>query len=129
MNSLSDKEAAQHLLLQLREEVGGFPDRLTPKYPLPSIMQTERQISVMMSFARESACDEVCMGVKPGELDQLVSKGRLLRARYLLRQWRRGEVTEAQRIQLINLVDEFGQQHIGVRPGEIEKISGQSVVQ
>lgn len=88
---LNPKEAALHVLTALREDVGAIPKWAIPKYPLPAIMRTEDQLKVMHEFAEEAGCDEGCLGTTNGELEDLLRKARLLRARFLVRKLRKGD--------------------------------------
>lgn len=79
---LTPKESASHILTMLREDVGGFPEHLTPKIPLPAIMHAERQRELLERFSEEAACDLKCLGTSDAELKALVEKAAVLRIRY-----------------------------------------------
>ena len=82
---------AAFILDTLRHEVGLFPKHATPKYPLPSIMQTEAQLAVLREAIKEAQLPMWSLGTTPEELYELLTQARVLRARYAARQLRRGQ--------------------------------------
>lgn len=88
---LSPRESAQHMATALREDIGAIPTFATPKYPVPAIMQTEKQIAIMMAFAQEGNCDEKCLGITEGDISEMLAKARILRAKVLIRKIKKGE--------------------------------------
>ncbi len=90
---LSPLESSRFILENLRSDIVSFPDRATPKYPLSSYMQTEQQVALMRKFAKEGGCDDelACIGTNVEEINTILYKGWLLRARIMLRQLKRGE--------------------------------------
>lgn len=82
---------ASFILDTLRHEVGLFPKHATPKYPLPSIMQTEAQLAALMEAIKEAQLPLWSLTTTREELDELLAQARVLRARYVARQLRRNE--------------------------------------
>jgi len=95
---------AAFILDTLRHEVGLFPKHATPKYPLPSIMQTEAQLTVLREAIYEAQLPLWSLGATPEELDEFLAQARVLRARYVARQLRHGQDVCAMRAALDRLV-------------------------
>lgn len=85
------QETAQFILRVLREDIGQFPDFATPKKALPAIMQTEKMIQALEVNISESGRSNVCLAMDYEELEDLLDKARVLRARFLVRSILRGE--------------------------------------
>ncbi|MCA9354796.1 MAG: hypothetical protein KC877_04725 [Candidatus Kaiserbacteria bacterium] len=123
---LNDKAAALHMLQLLRERIGQFPDRMTPKIPFAEIMQTERQVEVMLKLAYAAGASRDELGIAVGEVERLVKKAHILRARFWLRQFRReglgcGEL--AALLELLAVVVD----HVGLRAGEYDRLKQQQL--
>lgn len=82
---------ATFVLDTLRHEVGLFPRHATPKHPLPSVMQTEGQLTVLHDALKEAGLPLWSLGTTKEELEELLAQARVLRARYVARQLRRGK--------------------------------------
>ena len=117
---LNPKEAALHVLATIREDVNRFPLWITPKYPVPAIMHTEKQIAVMKDFARQAGCDPKCLGVGDGEIEGLLQRARVLRARIYIRRLKKGQATAKDVENLIGLTKNgISVEKVGMKEGEI----------
>ena len=107
-SKLNPRESAEHMLLVLEEDIGQFPEHLTPKYPLPAIMNTEVQVDLLKEFGMQDGCGTKCLGTSDDALEGFIQKGRILRARIFIRQIRRNENADEARSRLKLLVEETG---------------------